>query len=211
VTTILDPGIEQKASKLRRKVDKMLIAMAGLPGTGKSTVATRLAEELGGIVLSKDAVRAAMFPPPILDYSTAQDDLVMEAVFKAAAYALRSGLQRVVLLDGRTFLRAYQVRDLLDIASSLNERPVIIECVCDEAVTRDRLEQDRKLGRHPAGNRTYDLYLKMKAHAEPITVPHLILDTGRLSLEDCVAHCFAYLRSERSFPDLSTGRDEDLL
>ena|SRR5208283_5448063 len=32
----------------------MLIAMAGLPGTGKSTLATRLTKELGGVVLSKD-------------------------------------------------------------------------------------------------------------------------------------------------------------
>jgi len=182
----------------------MLVAMAGLPGTGKSTLASRLAEELGGVVLSKDIVRAALFPPLILDYSTAQDDLVMEAIFKAAAFALRSAPQRVVILDGRTFLRAYQVRDLLDMASSLNETPVIIECVCDDDVTRDRLEQDRKLGRHPAANRTYDLSLEVKARAEPIVVPHLILDTGRLSLDNCVARSVAYLRNERSIPELST-------
>jgi predicted kinase len=189
----------------------MLIAMAGLPGTGKSTLAGRLAEELGGVVLSKDLVRVALFPPLILDYSTAQDDLVMEAIYKAAAYTLRSAPQRVVLLDGRTFLRAYQVRNLLELASSLNETPVIIECVCDDGVTRDRLEQDRKLGRHPAGNRTYALYLEVKARAEPIAVPHLILDTGRLALDDCVARSVAYLRGRLSIPDLSTRQDGNLL
>jgi len=180
------------------EVDKMLIAMAGLPGTGKSMLAGRLAEAMGGVVLSKDVVRVALFPPLIRDYSTAQDDLVMEAIYKAAAYAFGSAPQRVVILDGRTFLRAYQVRDLLDLASSLNETPVMIECVCDDAVARDRLEQDRKLGQHPAGNRTYDLYLEVKARAEPIAVPHLILDTGRLSLDDCVARSVAYLGSRRS-------------
>lgn len=35
----------------------MLIAMAGLPGSGKSTLAVRLAQELDGVVLSKDQVR----------------------------------------------------------------------------------------------------------------------------------------------------------
>jgi adenylylsulfate kinase len=175
----------------------MLIAMAGLPGTGKSTLATALAKALGGVVLSKDVVRAALFPLPILDYSTAQDDLVMEAIFKAAAYALRAAPQRVVILDGRTFLCAYQVQDLMDLASSLNETPVIIECVCDDAVARDRLEHDQASGQHPAGNRTYDLHREVKARAEPIAVPHLVLDTGRLSLDACVARCLASWPSAR--------------
>jgi predicted kinase len=49
----------------------MLIAMAGLPASGKSTLAARLASELAGVVLSKDQVRAALFPPPVLDSSSA--------------------------------------------------------------------------------------------------------------------------------------------
>jgi len=89
----------------------MLIAMAGLPGTGKSTLAARLAAALDAVVLSKDAVRAALFPPPVRDYSTAQDNLVMEVIFKAAAYTFRTRSQQVVIIDGRTFLRTYQVRD----------------------------------------------------------------------------------------------------
>ena len=67
----------------------MLIVMAGLPGTGKSTLAGRLAAELGGVVLNKDAVRALLFPPPVLDYSREQDDLVMQAIYAAAANILR--------------------------------------------------------------------------------------------------------------------------
>jgi adenylylsulfate kinase len=174
----------------------MLIAMAGLPGTGKSTLAAALAAALGGVVLSKDVVRAALFPLPILDYSTTQDDLVMEAIFESAVYALRADPQRVVIIDGRTFLRGYQVRDLMALRSSLNEMPILIECVCDDAVGRERLERDHALGRHPAGNRTYELYLEVKARAEPISAPHLVLDTDQLTLDACVARCLAYLRVE---------------
>ena len=96
------------------------------------------------------------------------------------------------------------MRDLLILASALTEKPFIIECICDDAVARNRLEHERTLGRHLAGNRTYDLYLDVKARAEPITIPHLVLDTGRLPLEDCVSRCLAYLRSERSSPGSST-------
>src|SRR5690242_3631604 len=104
----------------------MLIAMAGLPGTGKSTLAARLAEELPGVVLSKDAVRAALFPPPLLDYSAAEGDIAMAAVYRAAAYLHTAFPQQAVILEGRTFLRAYQVRDLFALAASLNEAPTII-------------------------------------------------------------------------------------
>jgi predicted kinase len=132
----------------------VLIAMAGLPGTGKSTLARMLAKELGGVVLSKDEVRAALFPFPALDYSREQDDLCMEAISRATEYALRSNPCLTVIIDGRTFLRSYQVRDLLALAQSVGLRPYVIECVCEDEVARRRLEEDLKGGRHPAGNRT---------------------------------------------------------
>lgn len=173
----------------------MLIAMAGLPGSGKSTLAGRLVSELAGVFLSKDVVRAALFPPPVLDYSTAQDDLVMEAIFKAAAFALGAVPQRTVILDGRTFLRAYQVRDLLDLATRLNQPVHVVECVCDDALAKERLELDQTRRQHPAGNRTYQLYMELKLRAEPITVPHLTLDTGRLTPETCVERCLEYVKA----------------
>ena len=89
----------------------MLIAMAGLPGTGKSTLAARLAAALGGVVLSKDTVRAALFPPPALDYSREQDDLTLAAIYAAARRILGTS-NHPVIIDGRTFSQAYQIRDL---------------------------------------------------------------------------------------------------
>ena len=40
----------------------VLIAMAGLPGCGKTALAQRLAERLKAVVLDKDTIRAALFP-----------------------------------------------------------------------------------------------------------------------------------------------------
>jgi predicted kinase len=171
----------------------MLIAMAGLPGTGKSTLAARLAEALGGVILGKDQVRAALFPPPALDYSREQDDLSMAAVYSAATYLLRTSPLRTVILDGRTFLRGYQVNDLLALAATVGETPRVIECVCDDDTARQHLEGGLARGEHPAGNRTFALYRTLKTEAKPLTLPRLTLDTGRLSLEECVAQSLAYL------------------
>ncbi len=171
----------------------MLIAMAGLPGSGKSTLAGFLAERLGGVVLDKDRVRAALFPPPVLDCSTEQDDIAMAAIFQATAVIRKTHPLQAVLLDGRTFLRPGQVRALLDLAASLGESPRIVECVCDDAVARERLERDQAEGRHAATNRTFALYLSLKAAVEPIPIPHLILDKGRTPLEECIQRCLDYL------------------
>jgi len=171
----------------------MLIAMAGLPSAGKTTLAGRLAKELDGLVLSKDQVRAALFPASVLDYSTAENDISMDAIFAAAGYIRKTFPERPVFIDGRTFLRSYQVYDLLALAASLDETPRIIECVCLDEVARERLEHDLASGTHSAKNRTYSLYLAVKANAEPITVPHLVLDTGTATLDVCVKRSLAYL------------------
>jgi predicted kinase len=172
----------------------MLIAMAGLPGTGKSTLAARLAPVLGGVVLSKNVVRSALFPPPVLDYSAAQDDIAMSAVFAAAHHLLAKNPDAVLILDGRTFRRSAQVAALLDLGRQLRQAPFVIECVCDEATARGRLEHDAAAGTHPAGNRTAGLHAAVKATAEPLTIPRLILDTGRSTPDDYLAAALAYLR-----------------
>src|SRR5437763_16822420 len=116
----------------------MLVAMAGLPGTGKSTLATHRAAATGGEVISKDTVRAALLPPAVLDYTREQYDLTMSAVFAAASAIRRSHPSVPVFLDGRTFLKAYQVRDLLAVDPAVR----VIECVCADDVAKARLERD---------------------------------------------------------------------
>lgn len=181
----------------RERGTDVLVAMAGLPGTGKSTLAARLAAAVGGVVLSKDVVRSALFPPPVLDYSAAQDDVAMSAVFAAAELLLRSDPGRVVILDGRTFRKASQVAELLAVGRAAGQDPVMIECVCGESVARDRLDRDAATGLHPAGNRTGALHAAVKATAEPLTVPRLVLDTGTLGPDEAVARALAHLRAGR--------------
>src|SRR5579885_3096802 len=98
--------------------------MAGLPGTGKSTLAARLAGELGGVVIGKDPVRAALFPPPVLDYSAEQDEIAVSAIYAAVGYVLRASPGRAVVLDGRTYRLAGQVRALFALGESVGQVPV---------------------------------------------------------------------------------------
>ena len=173
----------------------MLVALAGLPGTGKSTIAAGLRDALGAVVLNKDEVRAVLFPPPVLDYSAEQNDIAMRAIYAAAARILQTHPAQTVLLDGRTFLRGYQLRDLHALAATVGQPARLIECVCDDEIVKERLEGDLARGGHPAGNRTFALYCAVKAGAEPLDLPHLVLDTARLTPAACVERCLEYLRN----------------
>jgi adenylylsulfate kinase len=167
----------------------MIILMAGLPGTGKSTLAQALAQELRGSVLSKDAVRHALFAPEDIEYSAEQDDFCVEVMLETAGYVLRKDPNRFIFLDGRTFSRQDQVKRILDFASEFSQQWRIIECTCSQATVKNRLSTQNG---HPAGNRDFELYLEVKARFEPITQPKIVVDTDQ-PLESCIAQCLQAL------------------
>ena len=167
----------------------MIILMAGLPGTGKSTLARALAEMTGGSVLSKDQIRAALFSPEDIEYSTAQDDFCMEIMLQAARFLLQKNPQRKVFLDGRTFSRRYKIDRVLSFAAELSQRWTILECTCSEESVRRRIEQDAS---HPARNRTFSLYLDVKACFDSIPYQKTVIDTDQ-PLEQCIQQAIAAL------------------
>jgi predicted kinase len=168
----------------------MIVLLAGLPGTGKSTLARALVPHLNAAILSKDEIRHAFFAPQDVEFSTKQDDFVMQLMLKAAAWLLKKDLTRIVFLDGRTFSRRYQIDEVVQAANRLQQPWRILECVCPEEIARARLES--QTGEHPAGNRTFDLYLEVKSRFEPITLPKTTIETSQ-PLRDCVNQALGVL------------------
>ena len=169
----------------------MLILTAGLPGTGKSTLSRALAAELGGTVINKDQVRAALFSPEDIEYSTEQDDFCMAVMLKVAGYLFRKDPARLVFLDGRTFSRTYQLKRTTGFAEAISQQWRILECTCSEDTARQRLSNDPG---HLAADRDFDLYSRIKARFAEITFPKTVIDTDQ-GLETCIQLATAALRS----------------
>jgi predicted kinase len=151
------------------------VLFAGLPGTGKSTLARALAERLGAAVLDKDRVRGALFPGALTDYSAQQDHLCMRAMLDAAAYLTERKRVDYVFFDGRTFSKQAQIDDVLLAAASAGAPWRIVHVTCADAVAEKRLGQVDPS--HPAQNRDPALYRRIKQHFEPIARPKLEVDT----------------------------------
>jgi adenylylsulfate kinase len=164
--------------------------MAGLPGTGKTALAEALAQCLGGAVLSKDRVRAALFPPGTIDYSDAQDDFCMSVVLQAAQRIAVVHKVPFIFLDGRTFSRQQHVRQAVEAAATAGASLDILHLHCPETLALERIQRDSD--RHPAANRDAALFFRVQARYEPITRPKLCVDTSQ-PLAECVAQCVEYL------------------
>lgn len=168
----------------------MIVIMAGLPGTGKSTLARAMAQAGGGIVLDKDVIRSVLFPADYVEYSNEQDDFCQTVMLETAEYLIERHPGLRIFVDGRTFSRKYQIDGVIEAARRLNAECRIIECVCAEETARRRLDASRLS--HPARNRSFELYRSLRAQCEPIAVPKLVVDTDA-PLEECAAEAGAYL------------------
>jgi len=157
----------------------MIVLMAGLPGTGKSTLALELARRTSGRVLSKDDFRHSIFAPEEIEYSSRQDDLVLQLMLQTAGHLLERTPSLHVFLDGRPFSRRHQINNVISAAETMHQPWRIIECVCAEEIARQRLERAAVAADHPAGNRDFQLYLAVRERFETITLPRNVIDTSR--------------------------------
>ena len=180
----------------------MIVQLTGLPGTGKTALATSLRQHFGDrcLLLDKDLVRAALYGPSgQVTYQREQDDFVVSLLHLAARERLTRDPEAVVVFE-RTGTRAYQLADVTHLATTLGQPRAVIYCWCPDDIARDRLDADHRGGNHPACNRTFSLYQQLQQTADPITVPALRLrtDTSASELLDAAVGYLNQLNTTRS-------------
>ena len=113
-----------------------LVLVGGLPGSGKSTVASGLAEALDAELLSSDRTRRLV--PAGGSYSRADRSAVYDELARRARDALRLG--RHVVVDA-TFGQELWRRELRDLGNELHATLSELECVVPGHVADARLRE----------------------------------------------------------------------
>jgi predicted kinase len=167
------------------------VLFAGLPGTGKSTLARVMAERLGAAVFDKDRVRGALFPGELTDFSTEQDQLCLRAMVEAAVYLTERRRTKYIFFDGRPFSKQAQIEEVLRAAEGAGARWRILHLTCADAVAEGRLAAHDPS--HPAQNRDPALYRRIKQGFEPILQAKLEVDTT-LGIDPQLEAVEGYLR-----------------
>jgi predicted kinase len=151
-----------------------LILMAGLPGSGKSTFARRLAVETGATILESDAIRRMLFENPTHD--TNESRALFAAIFDAAGRLLRDG--RSIIVDA-TNLRPADRRPAHEMVAETGATLVIVYTTAPESVILERLSRREAL----ADDEDHSLagvavYRHMAEEAQPIIEPHWEINTS---------------------------------
>lgn len=167
-----------------------LVLMAGLPATGKTTLAEALVEKTGGVILNKDRIREAMFPGKWTDYTSAQDKVTMDALYSAARYLVAHHSPPFVYLDGRTYRSRQQIDEALALAEEIGCDWKILHLICSREAAKERLRG----GSHIAKNRDYEMYLRLEQSFEPIERPARLVDTT-LPFQQCLETSLGYLQA----------------
>jgi predicted kinase len=167
---------------------QVLLALKGLPGSGKSALAQALTRQLRWPLIAKDDIKDIL-----LDYGTPAD---------GAAYALMLGLARRQLVQGLSVIcDSPLLRTTYDnvqrLAADTGARLVVIECRCsDEVLWRRRVEARQVDARGADRIIDWDALLAYRSrHPDTdyvIREAHLIVETSS-SHSDTAKRCLDWL------------------
>jgi predicted kinase len=168
------------------QMGSMLIVFAGLPGTGKSSVAREVARKLDAVWLRIDSIEQAIRDSGVLQRSI--DDAGYRAAFAVAADNLRLG--RIVVTDS---VNDWMVtRDAWrDIGVRAGARVVEVEIICSDPEEHRRRIETRTSD--VPGLILPDWAAVKERDYHPWNREHLTIDTIGSSVDDCVNQVLAAL------------------
>lgn len=164
----------------------MVVIVFGLPGSGKSYFASRLAGMMQACYLSTDGLRKKMLEERT--YSEEEKFSVYREMLLRAEEATKQN--RTIILDG-TFYRK-EIRQLFIEAFKNAPGIALIEVQASEADIKKRVQQPR-----PESDADFEVYKKVKAQWEPSAEPHLTLLSADGNIYDMLNKAAAYLQTQK--------------
>jgi predicted kinase len=161
----------------------MLIMVMGLPGSGKSYFAKKLAEKLEAVYISSDTIRNKMGLRG--KYMLNDKTYVYQQMTKAALACIQN--KQNAILDATFYLNRF--REMIYSLSKDEECPLFLIMVnADEHVIQQRLSVPRK-----DSEADHQVYLKIKDQFEPLERPFLLLNSTNENLEEILLKANQYI------------------
>ncbi|MCH7713393.1 MAG: ATP-binding protein, partial [Chloroflexi bacterium] len=153
----------------------VLVALCGLPGTGKSYFARELVKRTHMLVLESDRLRKILVAKP--KYTPGEHRRVFRACYLLIDEYLGQGKR--VLFDATNLTEDFR-QPIYHIADKHEARLVMVGFTAPQSVVRERLA-DRVLGRDPIGysDATWRIHSRMRPFEEPIRRAHLLVDSSK--------------------------------
>ena len=161
-------------------INKKIIVVFGLPGSGKSYFASRLAKALGADYVSSDRLRREMFPKRI--YSEKEKFEVYQAMLQKMEKAI--GQAKPLVLDATFYKNA--IRHLF--MEKAKDQLVFIEVKADQKIIIERLKKSR-----PFSEADHEVYKSIRQAWEPLKRPHLILQSTNDNIDAMLQKALHYL------------------
>ncbi len=168
----------------------LLFIVAGLSGTGKSTVARKIAVDYHATLVNTDIVRKEAAGIDRYEqhhdqfntglYDPKKVDETYELVMRRAAKSLQKGDN--VVLDA-TFQKKKYREMAHHVVGKHHAKTIIIQCICPDAIVKKRL--DERIKKKSVSDGRWEIYQVQKTTFEPFTPEEHILtiDTADESYE----------------------------
>lgn len=161
----------------------MIVLVFGLPGSGKSYFASRLAKMIHADYINSDKARKEMFEKRV--YSEKEKKAVYNAMLQQLKEAI--GQNRNVVLDA-TFHKKETRRIFVEAAPG-KKKISFIEVQADENIIKERLKKPRQYS-----EADLEVYNLIKHQNEPLNEPHLILMSTNENIDEMLQEASEYLK-----------------
>jgi len=151
----------------------MIIIVFGLPGSGKSYFASKLAERINARYVNSDVIRRELFD--VRKYSREEKMNVYNAMFREMKKAILQN--KSIVLDATFYKRSIRNK-FIEVVNEIGKRIIFIEIRAELKIITERLSRKRE-----NSEADYSVYLQIKEVFEPMEEEHLILRSTQENID----------------------------
>ncbi len=176
----------------------VLVMLCGLPGTGKTSLARRLAMRWPAVIVESDRIRQILFIPPA--YTAEESRQVHQVCHILIGWYLRhtdrdGQLYRHHVIYDATNLYEYHRKLVYNLAERNEARLVVVEVTAYDEVVHERLAPGgRQDMAELYSDADWNVYQRMRQRVEPIQDRHITVNTSQGGIDRAVEQVLTTIR-----------------